>query len=149
MLHSLATMVGVLREDPGSLGLVSGVGMHMTKHAPPCTRRRRPGPRVAPPGAAGVQPPTARRGHHRRPPRGRGHGGAYTVAHGRTRAAEWGLVLADVAPGVRAYGRVEDPKVLAALEAEEWVGRSVTPRGAPVGSTSWGVTPAGRARCPA
>jgi acetyl-CoA C-acetyltransferase len=33
MLHAIATMTGVLREDAGSLGLVSGVGMHMTKHA--------------------------------------------------------------------------------------------------------------------
>ena len=32
LAHALTTMVGVLREDPGSLGLVSGVGMHMTKH---------------------------------------------------------------------------------------------------------------------
>ncbi|MDZ7731930.1 MAG: hypothetical protein U5R31_01375 [Acidimicrobiia bacterium] len=32
MLHSIATMVDVLRDGPGSLGLVSGVGMHMTKH---------------------------------------------------------------------------------------------------------------------
>ena len=32
MLHSIATMVDVLRADPGALGLVSGVGMHMTKH---------------------------------------------------------------------------------------------------------------------
>ena len=31
--HSLATMVDALRQDPGSLGLVSGVGMHMSKHS--------------------------------------------------------------------------------------------------------------------
>ena len=29
-------------------------------------------------------------------------------------------------PGGRAYARVEDPDDLAALEAEEWVGRTVT-----------------------
>jgi acetyl-CoA C-acetyltransferase len=49
---------------------------------------------------------------------------SYTVAHGRDGGAEWGLVLADV-PGGRAYARVEDPDLLAALEAEEWVGRQV------------------------
>ena len=32
MTHSIAAMATTLREDPGSLGLVSGVGMHMTKH---------------------------------------------------------------------------------------------------------------------
>jgi hypothetical protein len=49
-----------------------------------------------------------------------------TVAHGRDGAAAWGLVLADVPGGAgRAYARVEDPDLLAALEAEEWVGREV------------------------
>jgi acetyl-CoA C-acetyltransferase len=32
MSHSIATMADVLRRDPGSYGMVSGVGMHMTKH---------------------------------------------------------------------------------------------------------------------
>src|SRR5439155_21909718 len=32
MTHSIAAMPAVLRADPGSAGLVSGVGMHMTKH---------------------------------------------------------------------------------------------------------------------
>ena len=32
MLHSIATMAQRLRENPGDHGLVSGVGMHMTKH---------------------------------------------------------------------------------------------------------------------
>src|SRR3954469_1583834 len=32
LTHSIATMARVLRDDPGSLGAVSGVGMHMTKH---------------------------------------------------------------------------------------------------------------------
>ncbi len=30
--HALAAMTEVLRADPGSLGLVSGIGMHMTSH---------------------------------------------------------------------------------------------------------------------
>jgi acetyl-CoA C-acetyltransferase len=30
--HAIATMVGVLRADPGSLGLVTGVGGYLTKH---------------------------------------------------------------------------------------------------------------------
>ena len=50
---------------------------------------------------------------------------AYTVAHGRDGGPEWGLLVVDV-PGGRAYARVEDPDDLAALEAEEWVGRTVT-----------------------
>jgi acetyl-CoA C-acetyltransferase len=50
---------------------------------------------------------------------------SYTVAHGRDGAPAWGLVLADV-PGGRAYSRTEDPDLLKALEADEWVGRPVT-----------------------
>ena len=33
MTHSIAAMAERLRADPGAFGLVSGVGMHMTKHA--------------------------------------------------------------------------------------------------------------------
>jgi acetyl-CoA C-acetyltransferase len=136
VLHSLATLVEVLRADPGSVGLVTGVGMHMTKHAfglystaPP------PEGRVVPPDAAGVQ---ARLDAAPRVTIAERHAGeatvaSYTVAHRRDGAAEWGLVLANVAPGVRAYGRVEDTALLAALEAEEWVGRSVTLSEAPGG----------------
>ena len=50
---------------------------------------------------------------------------AYSVAHGRDGGPEWGLLVVDV-PGGRAYARVEDADDLAALEAEEWVGRTVT-----------------------
>src|SRR5207237_9945953 len=32
MMHSIATMADVLRADPDAVGVVSGVGMHMTKH---------------------------------------------------------------------------------------------------------------------
>lgn len=129
LLHSIATMVERLREDPGALGLVTGVGMHLTKHvaglystAPPASGRAEPpdGAAVqarldaAHPPTAIVEPtaPTA------------GTVASYTVAHGRDGSAEWGLVLADV-DGGRAYGRVEEADLLTALEAEEWVGRPV------------------------
>jgi len=52
MLHSIASMLDVLRGDAGAVGMVSGVGMHMTKHAfglystspPPGGRAQPPGP---------------------------------------------------------------------------------------------------------
>ena len=50
---------------------------------------------------------------------------SYTVAHARGGEPEWGLVIADVADGTRAYGRVEDPDLLHAMEADEWVGRTI------------------------
>jgi acetyl-CoA C-acetyltransferase len=33
VMHSLATLVGRLREDPGSYGVASGIGGYMSKHA--------------------------------------------------------------------------------------------------------------------
>ncbi len=127
MLHSIATMVGTFRDDPGSTGLVSGVGMHMTKHVfavygtePPASGR------VTPPAQADVQarldvePPVEIVPTHD----GVATVASYTVAHARSGEAEWGLVLADV-PGGRTYGRVDDPALCAALEADEWIGRSI------------------------
>jgi len=128
MLHSIATMLEVLRTDPGSVGMVTGVGMHMTKHvfglystAPP------PRGRVHPPDAAGVQSNLDGRAltdivdQHTGP----ATVATYTVAHARGGEPEWGLVIADVADGARAYGRVEDADLLQAMEAEEWVGRPI------------------------
>ena len=112
----------------GSVGMVTGVGMHMTKHvfglystAPP------PRGRVRPPDGKGVQanldaaPPNAIVDHHTGP----ATIASYTVAHARGGEPEWALVIADVEAGARAYGRVEDPDVLRAMEAEEWVGRTI------------------------
>jgi acetyl-CoA C-acetyltransferase len=128
MMHSLATMLDVLRADPGSVGMVTGVGMHMTKHvfgvysaAPP------PQGRVRPPDGAAVQakldaiPSTAIVDQHTGP----ATVASYTVVHARTGDPEWGLVIADVDDGTRAYARVEDADLLTAMEAEEWVGRDV------------------------
>ncbi len=61
MTHSLAAMTETLRDDPGSYGVVSGVGMHMQKHAygvwstdAGCGRRGTdPAPYVADGGAGG------------------------------------------------------------------------------------------------
>lgn len=128
MLHSIAAMAEVLRADAGSIGLVSGVGMHMTKHVfglysttPP------PGGRVERPDDVGVQqrldatPPSAIVDRHEGPVTV----ASYTVAHGRDTQPEWGLVIGDVGDGRRAYGRVEDAGLLVDLEAREWVGASV------------------------
>jgi len=122
MLHSIATMADVLRADAGSLGLVSGVGMHMTKHvfglystAPP------PNGCVSLPEATGAPEVVAIADRHQGP----ATVASYTVAHGRDGEPEWGLVIADLSDGRRAYGRVEDGALLADLEASEWVGSTV------------------------
>ena len=47
------------------------------------------------------------------------------MLHSRDGGAEWGLLVCDVDDGSRCYGRVEDPDLLAEIESDECVGRSV------------------------
>ena len=47
------------------------------------------------------------------------------MVHGRSGEPEWGLLVCDVDADVRCYGRVDDPDVLAEMEAREWVGTTV------------------------
>lgn len=123
--HAVAAMVDVLRADPGAVGLTTGVGMHMTKHAA-AVWSTTPGP-VSPPDVAAVQaaldavPPWAITPTHTGP------AGlvAYSVVHGRDGAPAWGLGVCDLDDGTRTYARCEDAELLAAWEAEEWVGRPV------------------------
>jgi acetyl-CoA C-acetyltransferase len=124
--HAVATMTGVLRDDPGSVGLVSGVGMHLTKHC--CAvYSTRPGP-VGRPDQDAVQAgldagpaPRAITATHSGP----ATLAAYSVVHGRDGAPSWGLGVCDLDDGTRAYARCEDTGVLSAWESEEWVGRPV------------------------
>lgn len=125
MTHSIAKMAEVLREDPGSMGLVSGVGMHMTKHVY-ALYSTTPGD-VSPPDAADVQArldtepvPTIRDAHT-----GPATIAAYSVAHGRDGAPEWAVLVCDVDGGDRCYARVVDVGLLEDLERNEWVGRPI------------------------
>lgn len=127
VLHSIATMVDVLRGDASSLGLVTGVGMHMTKHVFGVYSSAPPSRRVVPP-----DEPTVQARLDSTPSIGIVdiHAGpvtvaSYTVAHGRDGMPDWGLVIGDLADGRRAYGRVEDADLLDAMEATEWVGRTI------------------------
>lgn len=124
--HAVATMTDVLRADPGSLGLVSGVGMHMTKHVY-AAYSTEPGP-LRPPDEAAVQARV--RSEH--PPKaiveeatGPARVATYTVAHGRDGSPAWGLAVVDSASGARAYARIVDPDLLAEVEKVEWVGAEV------------------------
>ena len=124
MTHSIATMADVLRADPGSYGLVSGVGMHMTKHVFGIYSTE-PGS-VAPPAQADVQSqldavastPIVER-HE-----GDATVAAYSVVHGRDGDPEWAILVCDV-PGGRAYARLTDDHALYESEATELVGARV------------------------
>jgi acetyl-CoA C-acetyltransferase len=126
MTHSIATMADVLRRDPGSYGMVSGVGMHMTKHVYGLYSTD-PGA-VAPPDRERVQASVDAAGKREIQDvyDGVATVAAYSVVHGREGDPEWGLVVCDLPDGGRAYGKVVDRDVLASAETEELVGRKVT-----------------------
>jgi acetyl-CoA C-acetyltransferase len=140
LLHAVAAMVEQLRRDPGTFGLVSGVGMHMTKHVF--------GVYSTQPGASPPAPPDHDRlqarldGDH--PPVtivdthcGPATVAAYSVVHGRDGEAAWALAVCDVPGGGRCYARVVDPGLLADMERREWVGTAVRL----VPGTSVGLSP--------
>ncbi len=117
--HALAWMVRRLREDPGAHGLVSGVGMHMTKHAYTCWSTDPP--RAAPPTPGPPPQPEVR------PLVERLEGPvtmlAASVVHGRDGAPERLVAVCETADGSRGYAVATDPDLLAAAEEVELVGR--------------------------
>jgi len=121
LTHSIAAMVETLRHDPGSLGLVSGVGMHMTKHVYGAYSTE-PGP-VTPPRTVDVPvtPKTIVATHE-----GAATVAAYSVVHDRDGAPEWGLAVCDIDSTTRCYARILDADVLAEAERTELVGRHMT-----------------------
>jgi acetyl-CoA C-acetyltransferase len=125
MGHAIATMAETLRADPGSFGLVSGVGMHMTKHVYGLYSSE-PGTLV-PPDAADIQ---AALDAHPVPNVVPAHDGdatvaAYCVAHGRDGEPERAVLVCDVGPGARTYATITDGDTLALAESEEIIGRTL------------------------
>ena len=118
--HSIAAMTEVLRADPGSLGLVSGVGMHMQKHAYGVYSTT-PGP-VAPAEPIPTSPAAAITDTYAGP----AIVAAYTVAHGRDGGPQSALFICDLPDGSRCYARAGDPDLLARAEAEELVGTTLS-----------------------
>ncbi|MGH9094485.1 MAG: hypothetical protein ACRDXE_04930, partial [Acidimicrobiales bacterium] len=119
------TMVDVLRGNAGSFGMVSGVGMHMTKHAfdvystePPSSSSGPGGPDRSP--ATAPVPRPIRDTHT-----GKATVAAYTVVHNRAGEPEWGLAICDLPDGSRSYARVDEAGVLRGAEEQEWVGTPV------------------------
>jgi acetyl-CoA C-acetyltransferase len=121
LTHSIATMARVLREDPGSLGVVSGVGMHMTKHVYGVYSTEPGAAAPVPPGKAPEQPAVPITDTFSGP----ATVAAYSVVHGRDGAPEWGVAVCDVGDGTRGYARMTDADLLDAAESDELVGRRV------------------------
>jgi acetyl-CoA C-acetyltransferase len=125
--HSIATMVNVLRDDQGSLGLCSANGGFITKHSiglystePPAggykfadaqdAANRLTTPRdVAPEDYAGDVTIES-----------------WTVMHNREGTPENGIAAALLADGRRTWGTTQDSDVLKAMTVEEFIGREAT-----------------------
>ena len=125
MTHSIAQMARELRADPGSVGLVSGVGMTMTKHAFGVYSTT-PGPIVRPE-AERVQAELDAAHPVGITDVWEGHAtvAAYSVVHGRDGGPEWALLVCDVDGGHRAYARSTEAELLDGAETHELVGRTV------------------------
>ena len=100
--HALAAMTEVLRADPGSLGLVSGIGMHMTSHRA-AVLSTRPASFVAL-GQPEVLPtvPVAREAT------GTARVVTYSTVFTRE-GPEWTALICDLPDGSRSYARLEEP----------------------------------------
>ncbi|MEO7572991.1 MAG: acetyl-CoA acetyltransferase [Acidimicrobiales bacterium] len=132
VMHSIATMAGRLRDDPGSLGLVTANGGYITKHAF---------------GIYSTEPPAAGFRHAdlqdevdglpRRvlddAPDGEVDIETWTAMHDRAGQPEAGIVVGLLADGRRALGTTTDPDALKALVTEDLAGRRA--RISPDGST--------------
>jgi acetyl-CoA C-acetyltransferase len=126
--HSIATMARVLREDAGSLGMVTANGGFTTKHSiglysttPGTSPYRHHSPQAevdALPATTLVEtvdgPATVE---------------SYTVVHGRDGRPETAFAACSVTSGAesgRAWARSEDADLMASMVDEDWVGRQVT-----------------------
>ena len=117
VLHAIASMVDVLRRDPGSVGLVTGVGWYLTKHSaglysttPPADGFR----------ALAPEPPVIGRA-----PAPEYEGPCtvetYTVMYSRAGEPEQGLFALLTPDGRRTWGSAPDVD-----PTEEWIGRPVS-----------------------
>jgi acetyl-CoA C-acetyltransferase len=120
--HSIATMAARLRADPGALGLVTGLGWYLTKHAV---------------GLWSTSPPVAGFRHGvpqdevdvlpRRSPAPGQEGDVtietYTVVHDRDGRPELGILALLTEEGGRTWGNTTDVDVLDELMTEEGCGR--------------------------
>lgn len=126
--HAIATMVERMRGSQQTYGVVSGVGMHMTKHVW-AVYGTEPGP-LSPPDYAAVQA-TIDRSPKRAVTELVSSGTKATVAcattaYDRSGNATSTLVICDLHDGQRAYARALRTEVVAEFERSEPVGRTIT-----------------------
>ena len=125
--HSVGAMVDACRADPGSLGLVTGVGYYLTKHSagvwstrPPERGYVRVDP-AATTAAIDTVPARVPAGPYSGPVTVE----ATAVQYGRDGEPVLGLLAGLTPDGRRALANCTDPSALASMVSEEWAGRAV------------------------
>ncbi|NUR84821.1 MAG: acetyl-CoA synthetase [Nonomuraea sp.] len=119
VLHSTATMAGLLRAQSGH-GLVTGVGMHLTKHTY-AVWSSEPGGRLGDATPVFTASGVPVEGSYEGPAVVAG----YTVAHGRDGEPEKAILVVDLPNGARAHAHVLDPALMSDAMSHELVGRPV------------------------
>lgn len=131
VMHSIATMAGVLREDPGARGLVTANGGYLTKHAfgvystePPAEGFRHAEPQA--------EVDALPRRELCEEPDGEMAVETWTAMHDRDGAPETGIIVGLLDDGRRALGTTSDKDTLKALVTEDLDGRRahISPDGA-------------------
>ncbi|MEW6477630.1 MAG: hypothetical protein AB1679_35745 [Actinomycetota bacterium] len=125
--HAVAAMVDACRADPGSLGMVTGLGYYLTKHSagiysttPPERGYVRADPAAT---KAGIEATPARiaAGAYAGPATVE----ATVVQYGREGEPVLGVLATLTPDGRRALANATDPATLASMVTEEWADRSV------------------------
>ncbi len=127
MTHSVAAMADACRADPGSLGMVTGLGYYLTKHSAGVYSTRPPDG-----GFVRVDPGDTNAriaANPTRVPAGAYAGPATieatTVQYGRDGRPALGVLTTLTPDGRRTLANSTDPSALASMTTEEWAGRPV------------------------
>ena len=125
--HSTAAMVEKLREDPGEVGLVTGLGWHVTRHSAGLYGSRPPERPFAlvDPGPDRVAVESEPHPVIEAEPSGRATVEGYSVAYDREGGPETARCLARLDAGRRSLVTSDDPTVAAAMTDGEWYGREI------------------------
>ena len=130
VMHSLATLVDRIREQPEARGLATAVGWYLTKHGAALLSGR---PGARPFTHHDVQPEVDRGLRRRIVPAAeavRGEIEAHTAIYDRDGTATMGIVALRLADGRRAFGRTHDADTITELQAAEPLGRAAATDGA-------------------
>jgi acetyl-CoA C-acetyltransferase len=121
--HSIATMYGLLRDDPGSVGLITALGWYCTKHSlalysttPPPDRYRHAHPQAE----VDATPSRETAFAHVGPVSVE----AWSVMHDRDGSPTLGLVACLTPEGRRTWANTRKPDLLEALKTDEVDGRT-------------------------